>query len=164
MYGIYLLTFLPSIYTNRQLRLDTINTPQFYIQKKGAKVQQQIARLQSQVAAGGSAEQKRKEAEKLKKEAEKKAAADAKAEVAALFKPVQVQKIPFGADPKSVLCVYFKAGNCDKGEYPTQRGIVSEFGVYKRKLTQRLGFRKEMQVFPRPCCRAENSKEGPILR
>jgi len=84
-------------------------------QKKGAKAQQQIARLQSQVAAGGTPEQKRKEAEKARREAEKKAAEAAKAEVAALFKPVQVQKIPFGADPKSVLCQFFKAGNCEKG-------------------------------------------------
>ncbi|KAF8421599.1 hypothetical protein EV426DRAFT_608335 [Tirmania nivea] len=84
--------------------------------KKGAKAQQQIARLQSQVAAGGTAEQKRKEAEKARREAEKKASEVAKAEVAALFKPVQVQKIPFGADPKSVLCQYFKAGNCEKGK------------------------------------------------
>ncbi|KAF8474596.1 hypothetical protein BDZ91DRAFT_711323 [Kalaharituber pfeilii] len=84
--------------------------------KKGAKVQQQIARLQSQVKASGTPEQKRKEAEKAKREADKKAAEAAKAEVAALFKPVQVQKVPFGADPKSVLCVYFKAGNCEKGK------------------------------------------------
>ena len=35
----------------------------------------------------------------------------------ALFKPVaQVQKVSAGADPKSVLCVFFKQGHCSKGE------------------------------------------------
>jgi hypothetical protein len=33
-----------------------------------------------------------------------------------LFKPVQVpQKVPFGTDPKTVLCQYFKSGNCERG-------------------------------------------------
>ena len=35
----------------------------------------------------------------------------------ALFKPVaQVQKISAGADPKSVLCLFFKQGQCTKGD------------------------------------------------
>lgn len=38
-----------------------------------------------------------------------------KKEEAALFKPVQVQKVPFGVDPKTVLCAFFKAGTCEKG-------------------------------------------------
>lgn len=29
---------------------------------------------------------------------------------------MQVQKIPFGVDPKTVLCVFFKQGNCEKGK------------------------------------------------
>ncbi|KAB8627251.1 hypothetical protein FH972_026084 [Carpinus fangiana] len=33
-----------------------------------------------------------------------------------LFKPVQVQKVPFGVDPKTVLCQFFKKGHCDKGK------------------------------------------------
>ena len=32
-----------------------------------------------------------------------------------MLKPVLTQKVPFGVDPKTVLCVYFKAGHCDKG-------------------------------------------------
>ena len=36
-------------------------------------------------------------------------------EQAALIKPVQVQKIPFGTDPKTVLCQFFKQGICEKG-------------------------------------------------
>jgi hypothetical protein len=35
--------------------------------------------------------------------------------VAELFKPVQVQKVPFGVDPKTILCQFYKKGHCDKG-------------------------------------------------
>lgn len=64
-----------------------------------------------------------KSREALEKEKEKalraKAQADEekrKKEEAALFKPVQTQqKVPFGVDPKTVLCAFFKAGNCEKG-------------------------------------------------
>ena len=47
---------------------------------------------------------------KQKEEEEKRAK-----EEAALIRPVQTQKVPFGVDPKSVLCAFFKAGQCDKG-------------------------------------------------
>ena len=36
-------------------------------------------------------------------------------EEAALLRPVQVQKVPFGVDPKTILCAFYKAGSCDKG-------------------------------------------------
>ena len=49
------------------------------------------------------------------KEKEKAAEEKRKKEEAALFKPIQVQKVPFGVDPKTILCAYFKAGTCDKG-------------------------------------------------
>lgn len=29
---------------------------------------------------------------------------------------MQVQKVPFGVDPKTVLCIFFKQGNCEKGK------------------------------------------------
>jgi hypothetical protein len=58
----------------------------------------------------------------LDKEKEKALRAKAKAEEekrakeeAALLKPVQVQKVPFGVDPKTLLCAFYKAGSCDKG-------------------------------------------------
>lgn len=38
-----------------------------------------------------------------------------KRETADLFKPVQVQKVPFGVDPKTVVCLFYKQGNCEKG-------------------------------------------------
>ncbi len=33
-----------------------------------------------------------------------------------LFKPVIVQKIAQGEDPKSVVCAFFKKGQCTKGD------------------------------------------------
>ncbi|ORZ37392.1 hypothetical protein BCR44DRAFT_53496 [Catenaria anguillulae PL171] len=41
--------------------------------------------------------------------------AQRKAELAEIFKPVQTQKVPFGVDPKTVLCAFFKQGLCTKG-------------------------------------------------
>jgi len=85
--------------------------------KKGSVAQKEIARLASSVKAGGSAEAKRKEAEKAQREREKKAAEDAKREAEMLLnKPAQVQKVPFGVDPKTVVCIFFKKGNCEKGK------------------------------------------------
>jgi hypothetical protein len=85
--------------------------------KKGAVAQKHIAAMTSQMKAGGSAEQKKKEAEKAAREREKKAAEDAKREADALLnKPAQIQKVPFGVDPKTVVCIFFKKGNCEKGK------------------------------------------------
>ena len=33
-----------------------------------------------------------------------------------LFRPVQSQKVSSGADPKSVLCIFYKQGQCTKGD------------------------------------------------
>lgn len=57
--------------------------------------------------------EKEREAEARKKEK----AEDEKAarEAAALLKPVQIQKVPPGVDPKTILCAFFKAGSCEKG-------------------------------------------------
>nr|KAK5447037.1 Translation machinery-associated protein 46 [Exophiala xenobiotica] len=84
--------------------------------KKGGAVKKQIAQLQAQAKSNKSPEEKRKEAEKEQRKKEKEAAEAAKAEAAELFKPVQVQKVPFGVDPKTVLCQFFKQGHCDKGK------------------------------------------------
>ncbi|KAF3043264.1 hypothetical protein E8E12_010172 [Didymella heteroderae] len=84
--------------------------------KKGGAAQKQIKQIQATAASGGTPDEKRKAAEKAQKEREKKAAEDAKKEMADLFKPVQVQKVPFGVDPKTVLCQFFKKGNCEKGK------------------------------------------------
>ncbi len=85
--------------------------------KKGGAAQKHIAQITAQAKSAGSIEQKRKEAEKAAREKEKKAAEDAKREAESLLnKPVQVQKVPFGVDPKTVLCIFFKKGNCEKGK------------------------------------------------
>jgi hypothetical protein len=85
--------------------------------KKGGAAQKQIAQLQSMMKAGQSAEQKKKDAERAQREKEKKAAEDAKREAAELLnRPAQVQKVPFGVDPKTVVCIFFKKGNCEKGK------------------------------------------------
>lgn len=84
--------------------------------KKGGAAQKQIKQIQAAAASAKSPEQKRKEAEKAQREKEKKAAEEAKKEVAELFKPVQVQKVPFGVDPKTIVCQFYKKGNCEKGK------------------------------------------------
>lgn len=83
--------------------------------KKGGAAQKQIKYLQQAAAGAKSPAEKKKEAEKLQREKDKKAAEQAAKEAAELFKPVQVQKVPFGVDPKTVLCQFYKKGHCDKG-------------------------------------------------
>ncbi|KAH6621064.1 hypothetical protein B0J18DRAFT_431440 [Chaetomium sp. MPI-SDFR-AT-0129] len=81
--------------------------------KKGAVAKKTIAQLE----ASSSSQQKRKDAEKAAREREKKAAEDAKRENESLLnKPAQIQKVPFGVDPKTVVCIFYKKGNCEKGK------------------------------------------------
>lgn len=85
--------------------------------KKGAVAQKQIKQLTANLKSSGSPEEKRKAAERAAREKEKKAAEEAKREAAELLnKPVQVQKVPFGVDPKTVVCIFYKKGNCEKGK------------------------------------------------
>jgi len=85
--------------------------------KKGNKNQKFIQQVSQQVKSGGTAEaRKAEEARRLAKE-KKELELKQKKEIADLFKPVQaVQKIEKGADPKSILCAFFKQGNCGKGD------------------------------------------------
>ncbi|KAI9744835.1 MAG: hypothetical protein M1818_001760 [Claussenomyces sp. TS43310] len=83
--------------------------------KKGAQTQRQIAQMTQSAKAGGTPEEKKRAAEKAQREKEKAAAAAAQKEAMELFKPVQVQKVPFGVDPKTVLCQFYKKGHCEKG-------------------------------------------------
>jgi hypothetical protein len=109
----YLVFFLRILALGSSERNRTLKGPS---QKKGGQAKKQIERLQSQAASSKTPEQKRKEAEKAQREKEKAAAEAAKRETAELFKPVQVQKVPFGVDPKTVLCIFYKQGNCEKGK------------------------------------------------
>lgn len=79
-------------------------------------MQKQVQQIQAQAAqAGKSRATLEKEREKALREKQKAEEAKRAKEEAALLKPVQVQKVPFGVDPKTVLCAFYKAGNCDKG-------------------------------------------------
>ncbi|KAI0833589.1 hypothetical protein BC628DRAFT_1344365 [Trametes gibbosa] len=83
---------------------------------KSAKVQKQIAMIEKQQSqAGKSRAALEKEKEKAMREKAKLEEEKRKKEEAALFKPVQTQKVPFGVDPKTVLCAFYKAGTCEKG-------------------------------------------------
>ncbi|KAF1989251.1 hypothetical protein K402DRAFT_390832 [Aulographum hederae CBS 113979] len=84
--------------------------------KKGGAAQKTIKQIEQAKAGAKNPEQKKKDAEKLQREKEKAAAEQAKREAMDLFKPVQVQKVPFGVDPKSVVCQFYKKGGCDKGK------------------------------------------------
>ncbi|XP_076822894.1 zinc finger CCCH domain-containing protein 15-like [Clavelina lepadiformis] len=84
--------------------------------KKGTKQQRFVKQVNQQVKYGGDSstrklEQQRQDDKKRKEEAKKK-----QAEIDGLFKPVVVQKVGKGADPKSVLCAFFKQGQCQKGD------------------------------------------------
>ncbi|KAI0707272.1 hypothetical protein C8Q76DRAFT_748544 [Earliella scabrosa] len=83
---------------------------------RSAKVQKEVAAIQKQQSlAGKSRATLEKEKEKAMREKEKLEEEKRKREEAALFKPVQTQKVPFGVDPKTVLCAFYKAGTCEKG-------------------------------------------------
>lgn len=81
--------------------------------KKGAKQQKFIQQVEKQVKSGGQnpilQDGSSKKLDKEKKLKEQK-------ELAMLFKPVQQQKIEKGADPKSIVCAFFKQGQCTKGD------------------------------------------------
>lgn len=84
---------------------------------RSTKVQSYVKQVEQQTKVGGSAEAKKRQAEAEQKAREKKEAERAKLESEALLKPVvQQQKVPFGVDPKSVVCNFFKQGSCQKGK------------------------------------------------
>ncbi|XP_076452480.1 zinc finger CCCH domain-containing protein 15-like [Babylonia areolata] len=82
--------------------------------KKGTKQQKFIKTVTQQVKQGNQKasklEQQQRE-EREKKKDEKKKLQD---ELNTLFKPVQT--VGKGTDPKSVLCAFFKQGQCSKGD------------------------------------------------
>jgi hypothetical protein len=79
-------------------------------------VKQEVARIQAQEAVTGKSRATvEKEKEQQMRATEKLEAETRKKEEAALLRPVHSQKVPVGVDPKTVLCAFFKAGHCDKG-------------------------------------------------
>uniref|UniRef100_A0A673KSJ2 Zinc finger CCCH domain-containing protein 15 n=1 Tax=Sinocyclocheilus rhinocerous TaxID=307959 RepID=A0A673KSJ2_9TELE len=84
--------------------------------KKGAKQQKFIKAVTQQVKYGQQTPRQlaAAEAEKNKKKDDKKKELS---ELNELFKPVvAAQKVSKGVDPKSVLCAFFKQGQCTKGD------------------------------------------------
>uniref|UniRef100_A0A182WFG4 Zinc finger CCCH domain-containing protein 15 n=1 Tax=Anopheles minimus TaxID=112268 RepID=A0A182WFG4_9DIPT len=81
--------------------------------KKGAKQQKFISQVEKQVKSGG--QHNLNQTTNAKKEEKEKKLKEQK-ELAKLFKPVATQKLEVGADPKSVLCAFFKQGTCTKGD------------------------------------------------
>ncbi|ORX57063.1 hypothetical protein DM01DRAFT_1334620 [Hesseltinella vesiculosa] len=82
---------------------------------KSTKVQKYIQQVQNQakhnatLAAAGKTTKKDITAKKAEEERRRQ-------EMQELFNPVQIQqKVPFGTNPQSVLCINFKNGHCDKG-------------------------------------------------
>lgn len=82
--------------------------------KKGAKQQKFIQQVEKQVKSGGVNPRKLEDPNVKKLEKEKKL--KEQKELALIFKPVQSQKIDKGTDPKSVVCAFFKQGQCTKGD------------------------------------------------
>lgn len=79
-------------------------------------MQKQIAAIEKQQAqAGKSRATLEKEKEKAMREKAKAEEEKRQKEEAALLAPVQAQKVPFGVDPKTVLCAFYKVGTCQKG-------------------------------------------------
>ena len=83
--------------------------------KKSAKVAQYIKQVEQNVAQAGdkkskAAEEQKKQIAQKKQEEEQK-----KQELQQLFKPAAQQKVPFGVDPKTILCQLYKDNMCTKG-------------------------------------------------
>lgn len=80
---------------------------------KSKKVQQYVSQVEAQTQA---AAKKKNDAQQARRAAEKKAEEAAKAEARMLLgSSIQQQKVPFGVDPKSVVCAFYKQGLCNKG-------------------------------------------------
>lgn len=85
--------------------------------KKGGAAQREISRMAANLKNSGPADEKKKAAEREAREKEKKADEEARRQTEAMLnKPAQIQKVPFGVDPKTVVCNFFRKGNCEKGK------------------------------------------------
>lgn len=82
---------------------------------KSKKVQQYISTVKTQTTQSLAGNKKPKPGDEVK--SKKQIAAEKAAELNLLFKPVVDKKaqVAAGVDPKSVVCQFFKAGTCTKG-------------------------------------------------
>lgn len=100
----------PSKKTDQKKKEKVIEDKTFGLKnKKGAKQQKFIQQVEKQIKSGGVPPRKQVEVGKKDKDAE----IQKQKEMALLFKPVQ--KVEKGADPKSVVCAFYKQGQCTKG-------------------------------------------------
>ncbi|XP_067933855.1 zinc finger CCCH domain-containing protein 15-like [Watersipora subatra] len=100
----------PSKKTEQKQKAKVIEDKTFGLKnKKGTKQQKFIQQVQKQVLTPHQKASQEQTALQKKKDEEAKK----KAELNNLFRPVQT--VSKGADPKSVLCAFFKQGNCGKG-------------------------------------------------
>ena len=84
--------------------------------KKCKKQQQYIKNVTTQVKYSGKEYKDKLKQDELKK-SDKEQLQDREDELKLLFKPViKAQSISAGADPKSMICVFFKQGQCKKGD------------------------------------------------
>ncbi|CAB3220375.1 unnamed protein product [Arctia plantaginis] len=103
----------PSKKTDQKKKEKVIEDKTFGLKnKKGAKQQKFIQQVEKQVKSGGIFPAKPMDDKKKDKDAKLKE----QKELAMLFKPVQTQKVEKGTDPKSVVCAFFKQGQCTKGD------------------------------------------------
>lgn len=102
----------PSKKTEQKKKEKVIEDKTFGLKnKKGAKNQKFIQQVQHQVKFGNQSAKKVDQQKAEKTKDEKKRELDA---LNQLFRPVQ--KVEKGADPKSVLCAFYKQGHCTKGD------------------------------------------------
>ncbi|KAI8903301.1 hypothetical protein EDD86DRAFT_215066 [Gorgonomyces haynaldii] len=83
---------------------------------RSTKVKQFVNQVQQNIKNSGSREEKLAQKQKEEKAKQKLLEEQRKKEMQELFKQAIVQpKVPFGVDPKTVMCAFFKAGQCQKG-------------------------------------------------
>ncbi|XP_066138127.1 zinc finger CCCH domain-containing protein 15 homolog [Euwallacea fornicatus] len=105
-------TAAPSKKTEQKKKEKVIEDKTFGLKnKKGAKQQKFIQQVEKQVKSGGIHPLK-----EATKKSDKELKLKEQKEMNMLFKPVQSQKIEKGADPKSIVCAFFKQGQCGKGD------------------------------------------------
>lgn len=109
----------PSKKTEQKEKAKIIEDKTFGLKNKNksTKVGKYIQSVETQVKSGGNSKRlKEQEEAKAALRERKRLEEEKKAELAALFKPVQAQKVAPGVDPKTVVCVLFKSGSCTKGD------------------------------------------------
>ncbi|KAJ1666280.1 Translation machinery-associated protein 46 [Coemansia sp. RSA 1813] len=103
--------------TVEKKKKQTVEDKTFGLKNKhrSTKVANYVKQVEQQVKSSGDPRKRKAEEEKRmmqlsKKEEEQKK----KDELAMFFKPVVQQKVPFGVNPKTVVCEMFKLGACEK--------------------------------------------------